>query len=802
MGDLNVHKREWLGCTCLDNIAGEKAHMFALGNGLTQLVAKNTRNYRYNDEWRTSKPDVFLCDAPDDFEFVDVEPPIGESDHGLVILHCKCTAREAVPSHKKVRVYARADWDGLRSRFAGVDWKSVISRDIDGSLSNFNDVISSAVNEFVPEQRTRPRRNKPWFDAKLRGSLRLKINTYKQWRATDDEADHDLYIAARNAHNKAVRQRKVEHASEVVQRIDSRNGRQWWRTVDRVLGRGRERGIAPLECQGETISDPTEQASVLNELFAAKATVPEPEAETVAPPSRTHARIHRIRFHVKHVRKQLLRLDTSKALGLDGISGMLLKYCANELCYPLTRLFQLSFDVGKFPGNWKIAKIVPIFKKGRRDDPKNYRPVALLSLVSKVMERYITHHLVRHLEANNLLSESQFGFRRGHSTLHPLLVLHQLCADGLDRLQEVYLTALDIAGAFDSVWHKRLLLKCKAMGICGKLLAWLADYLFERKQVVSVNECLSNVQQTAAGVPQGSLLGPLLFLIYINDLPDSLHSIAIIFADDCSLIMPVPRPGLRESKRASLQEDIDSISEWAVINQMNFAPSKTQLMTISRRKDRGSESALYMAGSELSSVSSLKLLGVEFDEDCAVNDHILAKAATAGKLVGMLRRQACYLSEKARYHIYVATIRPILEYSSPVFVNAPEGTLGVLDRIQNRAARLFPTLAHRLDSLELRRDVSGLCQLYRLVNQSAPALVHRHLRFKFLRVARTTRQSEATNLRALEIPRSRTVNHQRSFLPRYVRIWNKLENTTVFAESMSSFKKRACEELRHGALPG
>jgi hypothetical protein len=747
---------------------------------------------------RTSKPDIVLTDSTEHIEFVEVAAHIGQSDHELVVMQCKGSVTMPTPVRKWVRSYRRADWAGLKSWLAEVDYKSVIREDANASLRRFQDVVSEAINKFIPLKLLHPRRQKPWFDVNTHATLRRKIDAYKQWKSSGEEPDHAAYVEARNIHNQAVRRRKEEFASETVLRIDGFRGRPWWKAVDNVLGRGREAGMPQLKSNDTTYSDASEKAAVLNRLFAAKSSVPNPDQDTGALASVTNARLRSIRFFPKHIRRQLKRLDTSKTPGFDELTGILLKQCASVLCYPLARLFQLSFDTGVFPSDWKVAKVIPVYKKGDKANPANYRPVALLSLLSKLMEGYVAFHLRRHLETNSLLSEHQFGFRKGHSTLHPLLVLHQRGADALDKLQELYVTALDIAGAFDTVWHKRLLLKCESLGLTGKLLHWLSDYLQNRGQKVSVSECLSPMLATTAGVPQGSILGPILFLIYINDLPSIVESIPLVFADDCSLLTAVPRPSARPEKRQNLQRDIDNICNWADQNQLKFAPAKTQLMTISRRKDQSVQlPPIVMSGTELSEVQSVKLLGVQLSNDGSAKDHILTKVTTAGKLVGMLRRQARYLSEKARFHIYVATIRPLLEYSCPVFVNAPAGYLDAMDRIQLRAAKLFPTYSNRLDPLALRRDLAALCQLYRIVDHSAPALVRRLIKFDYLKVQRTTRTSESTNLRALHIPKSRTSFHQRSFLPRTARLWNRLADSTVFADTMAIFKKKACMELRH-----
>lgn len=414
------------------------------------------------------------------------------------------------------------------------------------------------------------------------------------------------------------------------------------------------------------------------------------------------------------------------------------------------------------------------------------------------MEKYVASHISKYVESNNLLTESQFGFRKGHSTVHPLMMVHQLSADVLDKSQELVVLALDIAGAFDTVWHKRLVQKCESFGIRGQILSMLKSYLSDRKQLTSVGGSFSPARPVRAGVPQGSILGPLLFLLYINDLPDVVNSQCLLFADDCSLVKRIPTAGSRTRAFEMLQSDLDSILKWAEMNQLRFAAHKTQAMVISRKRDSAtlSELPLSMNGVDVAREASLKILGMTFSSDGLVKNHIISKAATAGKLLGMLRRQSSFLSQEARYRVYAATIRPVIEYGCTVFANAPSTCLSLLDQLQRRASRLFPDLSHKLDPLDLRRDVASLCQLYRIVDGSAPSALRKAINPKFLSVNRATRNTEAMNLRALDIPKSRTSLHQLSFLPRTSRRWNHLTGETAFAPTMSAFKRRCAVELR------
>jgi hypothetical protein len=482
-------------------------------------------------------------------------------------------------------------------------------------------------------------------------------------------------------------------------------------------------------------------------------------------------------------------------MGLDEIPGIVLKKCAKELCNPLARFYQKSFDEGIVPMQWKCAKVSPVHKKNSRTSPANYRPIALLPLVSKVMERYIAFHLVRFLETNQKLTKCQFGFRKGHSTVHPLLVLHQLAADMLDQSKEARILAFDIAGAFDTVWHSKLITKAKTLGIDGNLLAWLTDYLKGRNQRVCVDGKLSRSAELKAGVPQGSILGPVLFILFINDLPEAINNMPLLFADDLSVIGTIASSNHREALWKSLQEDIDSLLEWADENQMQFAPHKTQALLISRKKDRWQNPTLSMISSDIEETSHLNLLGVSFAHNGSVTDHLLRKAATASKLVAMLRRKRQYLSERARRHLYVALIRPLLEYGSPIFGNAANYALDAVDSVNKRAHKLFPSLP--LDSLCLRRHESALCLMYRIVHGTAPDLLTERLKPRIYVQSRATRSYERTNNFQMEVPRSRTKHHQLSFLPMYIRLWNGLSDECVFSKDLQTFKSAVNRELRH-----
>jgi len=794
IGDLNVHLRAWLPGTCEDNAAGQSCHLMAVSLGMPQLVSEPTRFYTHNEELRSSCPDVFLTDCPDSFVFCGCQSCVGTADHAVVEIEFGSGfSSQAESDAKLIKQYSKTDWVEMNKFLSSVSWSK--HRDVDMLWTEFRSYLETAENLFVPAKLSKSRKGKRWFSKQNYQSLRAKIRAWNRAKQSNSIVDWSEYREQRNIQNRLIRVQKRAFASAVAQRIDSRSGKPWWRQVNEVLGRNAKSNIMPPLVNGlEPVEKPSEKAELLNKHFVAKSKVKDDAASLEDVPRVTPRFMKPVRFRPKIVRNLLRKVDPSKAPGLDAIKGVVLKNCSDSLCYPLARLFQLSYDQGVVPSEWKIAKVVPIHKKKSKTDPANYRPVALLSLVSKIMERIVVFHMTRFLEKEEILSDCQFGFRPGHSTTHPLLVLHHKISDLLDKQKEGRIVALDISGAFDCVWHRRLIQKLEAYGFGGLTLRWLTDYLAERFQRVVVEGTLSDALPVTAGVPQGSLLGPLLFSIYINDLPDILESLGLVYADDVTLFKAIASIRGREAARQLVNDDLSRAQQWAKVNQMVFSAAKTQSMIVSRKRDCTANGDLLLNDSKVVAAPSLNLLGVNFSSDGSFTEHVLSKAKSAGRLVSMLARNKLFFSPRARHQLYITCIRPIMEYACPLFVSSSENALNALDKIDARARRLFPDIP--IDSLRLRRDVAGLSVLYSMVKGCVPKLVSEAVEIRPLRVARTTRKTEAVNWAALEIPKSKTTAHQKAFLPYYIRLWNTLGNDTVFARSVQDFKRLASRELR------
>ena len=377
-----------------------------------------------------------------------------------------------------------------------------------------------------------------------------------------------------------IRLAKIEHDNKVFSGLhsESSSSKNWWRYLREASGQKKEPQMPPLVVNNKIITDSKEKADTFNNYFASQATLDRSKIWHPGEPPACNTTITDL-----HVTEQLLStLDTSKATGPDGIGNRLLKEAAPSISHILAKLFNISLNRESYPDTWKLAHVIPLCKKDDRSSPSNYRPVSLLPCISKVLEKVVFNHVHQYLQANNLLTSKQSGFTPGDSTVNQLIhVCHKLYSafDDSDEVQAVF---LDFSKAFDSVWHEGLIYKLGKMGIKGKLLLWFKSYLSDRKQKVVINGETSDIKAMECGVPQGSVLGPLLFLVYINDIVDNIKSDIYLFADDASLFETVRQDIHRAT--AVINEDLNTIHNWCTKWLIRINVSKTKCMLFSRKR--------------------------------------------------------------------------------------------------------------------------------------------------------------------------------------------------------------------------
>ena len=354
----------------------------------------------------------------------------------------------------------------------------------------------------------------------------------------------------------------------------STNTKCFWSLLKMFLNNKEIPCIPPLYHDDKFVCNFKEKSKIFNNNFAQQCSVINKNSTV---PERiinqADASLAKIVFTTDDIANIIKNLDSNKSHGHDDISIRMLKICGLSICKSLKTIFRTCLNHGKFPEEWKKANVVPVFNKGDKQGVKNYRPVSLLTICSKIFERIIYNNACNYLVDNNLISQNQSGFKRGDSCINQLISVTHDLLNSLDEGLEVRVIFLDISKAFDKVWHERLIYKLQQNCISSELLNILVDFLKNRKQRVVLSGQSSNWIDVKAGVPRGSIMGPLLFLIYINDLPEGLINNAKLFADDMSLFLVVWDIA---ASTEELNNELRNISKCAYQWKMNFNPDLTK----------------------------------------------------------------------------------------------------------------------------------------------------------------------------------------------------------------------------------
>ena len=438
---------------------------------------------------------------------------------------------------------------------------------------------------------------------------------------------------------------------------------------------------------------------------------------TGAPEIRGKSPLLDVQVEIDEVRDRLRGLRADKATGVDELSPRLLRELCEELAYPVTRVFRQSMDTGVVPADWRDADVTPIFKKGRREQAENYRPISLTSQLSKILESILKDQIVAHLDKNNLIRESQHGFRKGRSCTTNLLTFLEYVTKHLDGREPVDAVFLDFSKAFDKVPHARLLAKVRAHGIDGKVAEWIAAWLSGRRQQVCVRGRRSGWRRVLSGVPQGSVLGPLLFIIFANDLECGLQSPVLKFADDTNIFRRV----VQQRDYMQLQADLDTVWEWARVWQMDFNVAKCKVMHMGTR---GVGYDYCMGGRRLEVVDQERDLGVLISNSLKVAGECQQAYAKANEMLGLVARVIRHKDMNLMLRLYKTLVRPHLEYASAAWSPYYVKDKKLLERVQHRFTRMFEKLRDmeyaarlevlRLWSLEERRNRADLIELFRM----------------------------------------------------------------------------------------
>ena len=457
--------------------------------------------------------------------------------------------------------------------------------------------------------------------------------------------------------------------------------------------------IPPLmdETKDTIVVDEHEKTNVLNSYFTKQSTTD--DSANSLPDDKNEINdnsLDSITITPAEVLDVLRTLRLGKPSGPDGINNHILRKVALQISNPLSLIYNQSLNTSIFPSSWKISNVFPIFKSGDSAITSNYRPVSLLNTMEKVFESIIFKHVFNHLNDTNFFTPSQSGFLPGDSTVNQVVFLYDKICKALDEGLEIRVIFFDISKAFDKVWHKGLLYKLHKAGIGSKLLSWFSDYLLNRYQRVVQPGAVSDLSSINAGVPQGSIVGLLLFLVYINDIVNDIESNINLLADETSLSMVVGDP---DTTGAILQTDINRITDW-----VKFNPSKSESLIISRKRNKPVHPELFMSGVGIPSVQVHKHLGIFISNDGSWDYHVNQSLTKAWKRIGIMRRLKLRLDRTSLQTIYFSFIGPILEYADVIWMNLSQYQKDQIEKVQNEAARIVTGCSKLLSLTDLNKE--------------------------------------------------------------------------------------------------
>ena len=746
---------------------------------MTQHVHEHTR---FRDGQSDSLLDLILTDRSDMVSNIDFKAPFGKSDH-VCLSYSIDRAPTSKAATKENLNYYKGNYLQMREELSERDWDSTLKdKDIEQAWSSFEAILKESIDRNIPRSRPNTSNRKKWMTKEAQQAVKLKHKAHNKFRKHKTQENQDNFKQAKNNATKVARAARENYESNLAENIKD-NPKEFWSYVKSQTGT--VSGIAPMKQKDGTLAiDPMAKATTLNEYFAGVFTIEDTDSIPTPRQEDLNSQISDIVFTEPEIQDELSKIKSGSSAGPDGIHPRVLKETCMEIAKPLAIIFNISMKEGRLPKAWKEATVVPIYKKGPRSDPGNYRPVSLTSTCGKLMERIIRKYLLQHFDNNNLLSPEQHGFRQGRSCTTQLLSVTEDWSQWLDDHTPYDCIYLDYRKAFDSVPHQRLLKKARASGVQGKLLDWLESFLSERKQRVRVESALSDWVEVTSGIPQGSVLGPTLFLLFINDLPSTITSISALFADDTKVFRTINST----DDSTELQKDMDALDEWSRTWQMPFNASKCKLIHFGRNNPRCNYT---IGGTAIAEVDQETDLGVTFDQTLTFSTHHDKSTKKANSRLGLIKRSFRQLKQKPFVQLYKTLVRPIVEYCSVVTSPVLKRDVDRLEKVQRRATRLVEGMVDRpystrlrqlnLQSLKYRRKRADVLQAYRIFNK-----VDNLEKSQFFKVSSETRtRSNGCKLFKKHCNSKIRAN---TFSQRVTDNWNSLPKEVVSAPTINRFK--------------
>ena len=825
MGDYNFRNIDW--CTMSTSSSDQKS----LDNRFidcvneccfTQHITEPTR--QRGDDIPTTL-DLVFTNEENMIDKLEINAPLGKSDHSVITFDF---VAETPPQAPKVQVlFDKGDYTKISAMLNEVNWEDEMKKfegDVEAQWKFLKDIHDEAVKTYIPTKtlQVNGKRPKKFQIPYTEENLRKFKKKNKLWsrvrRGLADEEEKLHYKRLRNQIRSLTRKAKKKLEKHIAKQAKS-NPKAFWQYSQQKLKT--KTGIPDLLVDPKMEKSPNkvytkndqEKADVLQNFFSSVFTNEPPGTMPEFNTRDFESALTTVKITPDIVEKKLSCLKANKSPGPDKMHPRVLKSISKAICVPVSIIFNTSISTRTLPEEWKVGKISAIFKKGNKSSPGNYRPVSLTAILCKVLESIVRDEIVVHFKSNNLFSSKQFGFLSGRSTVFQLLKVLDIWTDILDQGGTLDMIYCDFMKAFDKVPHGRLVYKLQKYGVEGDLLGWISSFLSNRSQEVVVNNAKSKSAPVTSGIPQGSVLGPLLFVVYINDLPDIVDKDTFIylFADDTKAFRLIRG----HEDRVQLQKDINKMVEWSKTWLLKFHPEKCKMMHIGKYEITGDEPVpekragivkfIYnMEEHPLEYTKCEKDLGVQVDDKLNFESHIYYSIKKANRVWFVVRRTLDYMDEESFALIFKGLVRPHLEYAAPVW--SPHGHghgkhIDDIEKVQRRATKTIPGFKdleynERLRKLDLptlayRRVRGDMIQVFKMLHEDPKVSYDKEIPEFLVRTVKAHDISTraGSDPKSLYTPRFNTPIRQHSFSQRVIHIWNDLPADAKNAKSVVEFEK-------------
>ena len=614
------------------------------------------------------------------------------------------------------RQYTDDNIEYFKRELTKVKWKKILSDqnvndDYDIFVRTFNDLhdkcipLKKCTNKYKCDPRS------PWITKCILKSINTKNKLYKKYLSSPTSTNLHKFKNFRNRLNCVIRKSKRNYFYNKFEKTKG-DMRQTWKTINNVMGRGQKDSLPDQfkDGNGILITDPKNIANKFNNFFV---NVGPDLAANINSTGKTYDQylgepMQKSMFMKPIVEKEIIKIiakfDPNKSAGHDNIGNNIVRKIVNEIAEPLTMIFNLSFATGTVPTNLKIAKVIPIYKKSDAENFSNYRPVSVLPCFSKILERLVFNRCINFIDEYDILNEQQFGFRAKHSTYMAVMQVIDKIHNAAESDESTLGIFLDLSKAFDTIDHNILLYKLKHYGFRGVVYEWFVSYLENRKQYVSFKNNKSDLMNIICGVPQGSILGPLLFILYVNDIVNTSHVFNFtLFADDTTILYSHKD---LETQVPTINRELSEVSNWFKTNKLSVNASKTNFMILgtsqmTKKYDQDDSLQIILDDTKLDRVTNTKFLGVIIDENITWKQHIDATSKTISRNIGVINKLKHYLPGRILYSLYCSLVMPYINYGVLVWGNAYKTHVEKIFKLQKWAMRVISNSHYRSHSAPL-----------------------------------------------------------------------------------------------------